>query len=108
MQPSEPVTQPPGAIDPPEGQGQPLSGRSPQWPGERHPTRWDVHDANESLATSFLEQYKTLLLHSNEANAARERISPIERGPLDVDEEQRRPPSDDLGHVQVSTPSPLR
>jgi hypothetical protein len=42
-----------------------LSSRS--WPGERHPTRWDVHDANESPATTFLDQFRAALLHSEGA-----------------------------------------
>lgn len=40
---------------------------SPRWPGERHPTRWDVYDANESPASTFLERFKILLLQSEEA-----------------------------------------
>jgi hypothetical protein len=54
----------------------PLGG-SPQWPGERDPTRWDVHDANQSLATTFLERFKTVLLHSEEAQACRSLIPPL-------------------------------
>lgn len=53
-------------------------GTSPQWPGERHPTRWDVHDANESLATTFLERYKTVLLQSEQAQNCRWLIPPPE------------------------------
>lgn len=34
-----------------------------QWPGERHPTQWDVHDANQSPAVSFLERFRVALLH---------------------------------------------
>ena len=37
---------------------------SRQWPGERHPTRWDVHDANESPATTFLDRFRAALLHT--------------------------------------------
>ena len=40
---------------------------SRQWPGERHPTRWDVHDANESPAATFLDQFRAALLHSEGA-----------------------------------------
>ena len=40
---------------------------SRQWPGERHPTRWDVHDANESPAVTFLERFRAALLHSEGA-----------------------------------------
>jgi len=40
---------------------------SRQWPGERHPTRWDVHDANESPATTFLDHFRAALLHSEGA-----------------------------------------
>lgn len=38
-----------------------------QWPGERHPTQWDVHDANQSPAVSFLERFRVALLHSEYA-----------------------------------------
>lgn len=38
-----------------------------QWPGERHPTQWDVHDANQSPAVSFLERFRVALLHSEDA-----------------------------------------
>lgn len=34
-----------------------------QWPGERDPTRWDVHDANADLANTFLERFRVALLH---------------------------------------------
>jgi hypothetical protein len=51
---------------------------SPQWPGERHPTRWDVHDANESLASTFRERFKTLLLHSEDAQNCRPLIPSLE------------------------------
>lgn len=37
---------------------------SRQWPGERHPTRWDVHDANESPAVTFLDRFRAALLHA--------------------------------------------
>jgi hypothetical protein len=37
---------------------------SRQWPGERHPTRWDVHDANESPAATFLDRFRAALRHS--------------------------------------------
>lgn len=37
---------------------------SNQWPGERTPTRWDVHDANENPATTFLDRFHAALLHS--------------------------------------------
>ncbi|KIW58069.1 hypothetical protein PV05_02619 [Exophiala xenobiotica] len=40
---------------------------SRQWPGERHPTRWDVHDANESPAVTFLDRFRAALLHSEGA-----------------------------------------
>ena len=40
---------------------------SRQWPGERHPTRWDVHDANESPAITFLDRFRAALLHSEGA-----------------------------------------
>ncbi|KAJ9641257.1 hypothetical protein H2204_002935 [Knufia peltigerae] len=43
-----------------------LSG-SRQWPGERQPTRWDVHDANESPAVTFLDRFRAALLHSEGA-----------------------------------------
>lgn len=43
-----------------------LSG-SRQWPGERNPTRWDVHDANESPAGTFLDRFRAALLHSEGA-----------------------------------------
>jgi hypothetical protein len=36
---------------------------SPHWPGERHPTRWDVHDANQNPASTFLERFRAALLH---------------------------------------------
>lgn len=35
-----------------------------QWPGERDPTRWDVHEANENLEATFLERFRVALLHS--------------------------------------------
>lgn len=57
-------------------------GGSPQWPGERDPTRWDVHDANQILATTFLERFKTVLLHSEEAQGCRSLISPLARDVL--------------------------
>lgn len=38
-----------------------------QWPGERNPTRWDVHDANESPATTFLNRFRAALLHNEGA-----------------------------------------
>jgi hypothetical protein len=38
-----------------------------QWPGEWHPTQWDVHDANQSPAVSFLERFRVALLHSEYA-----------------------------------------
>lgn len=37
------------------------------WPGDRHPTRWDVHDANKLPETRFLQRFKTALLHSEDA-----------------------------------------
>lgn len=37
---------------------------SGQWPGERQPTRWDVQEANESPAATFLERFRVALLHS--------------------------------------------
>ncbi|KAH8799729.1 hypothetical protein F5884DRAFT_115638 [Xylogone sp. PMI_703] len=40
---------------------------SRQWPGERHPTRWDVLDANESPATTFVNRFRAALLHSEGA-----------------------------------------
>ncbi|KIV84103.1 hypothetical protein PV11_06076 [Exophiala sideris] len=40
---------------------------SQQWPGERHPTRWDVHDANESPAITFLDRFRAALLHTEGA-----------------------------------------
>ncbi|KIW92099.1 uncharacterized protein Z519_07083 [Cladophialophora bantiana CBS 173.52] len=40
---------------------------SRQWPGERHPTRWDVHDANESPAITFLDRFRAALLHTEGA-----------------------------------------
>ncbi|KAI1613368.1 hypothetical protein EDD36DRAFT_263374 [Exophiala viscosa] len=40
---------------------------SRQWPGERHPTRWDVHDANESPAITFLDRFRAALLHAEGA-----------------------------------------
>lgn len=49
---------------------------SPRWPGERHPTRWDVHDANESLASTFLERFKSSLLQSEEAQECKSLLSP--------------------------------
>ena len=42
---------------------------SRQWPGERHPTRWDVHNANESPATKFLDRFRAALLHSESVEA---------------------------------------
>ncbi|KIW98743.1 uncharacterized protein Z519_00406 [Cladophialophora bantiana CBS 173.52] len=42
--------------------------RPGQWPGERrHPTRWDVHDAIDSPAATFLERFRIALLHSEGA-----------------------------------------
>lgn len=38
-----------------------------EWPGERQPTRWDVHDANESPASTFLHRFRAALLHSEGA-----------------------------------------
>jgi hypothetical protein len=43
-----------------------------QWPGERHPTQWDVHDANQGPALSFLERFRVALLHSEYAEQDRE------------------------------------
>jgi hypothetical protein len=80
--------------------GQGLLGGSPQWPGERHPTRWDVHDANESLATTFLERYKTMLLHSEEAQACRWLIPPREEDDL---QDSGRQATNGLDTVLVST-----
>jgi hypothetical protein len=37
------------------------------WPGDRYPTRWDVHDANKLPETRFLQRFKTALLHSEDA-----------------------------------------
>ena len=54
----------------------PQTESSPQWPGERHPTRWDVHDAHENLATTFLERYKILLLDNEQSQGCRVLISP--------------------------------
>lgn len=46
---------------------QPRLSRSRQWLGERQPTRWDVHDANESPAVTFLDRFRAALLHSEGA-----------------------------------------
>lgn len=57
-------------------------GTSPQWPGERRPTRWDVHDANESLGTTFLECYKTALLQSEQGQSCSWLIPPPDEDEL--------------------------
>lgn len=44
---------------------------SRQWPGERHPTEWDVHDATASPATTFLERFRIALLNSEDAQGCR-------------------------------------
>ena len=37
------------------------------WPGERHPGRLDVHQANEVPETTFLQSFKAALLLSEDA-----------------------------------------
>lgn len=49
---------------------------SRQWPGERSPTQWDVHDANESPAITFLDRFRAALLHSEGA----EEDAPLDSG----------------------------
>jgi hypothetical protein len=51
-----------------ESQIHPRLYRPGQWPGERrHPSRWDVHDAINIPATTFLERFRVALLHSEAA-----------------------------------------
>lgn len=44
----------------------PRFSRGRQWPGERDPTRWDVHDANDTPAVTFLDRFRVALLHSED------------------------------------------
>lgn len=37
------------------------------WPGERNPNQWDVHDAHQVPEVSFLRRFKAALLLSEEA-----------------------------------------
>lgn len=37
------------------------------WPGERQPSRWDVHNANEYPGKTFMERFKAALFQMDEA-----------------------------------------
>jgi hypothetical protein len=62
---------------------------SKQWPGERQPTRWDVHDANESPASTFLDRFRAALLLSEGAEEALLDSDPL----IDDDESLHSPVS---------------
>jgi len=39
----------------------------PEWPGERNPSQWDVHDAYWTPEVSFLQRFKAALLLNQDA-----------------------------------------
>ena len=39
---------------------------SDQWPGERHPTRWDVENANDVPEPTVLDRFRSALIHECE------------------------------------------
>ena len=50
------------------GSGEPGRPEQHNWPGERNPSRWDVHDAYEVPEVSFLRRFKAALLLSEDAD----------------------------------------
>ena len=49
------------------GAGEPRRPEQHNWPGERNPSQWDVHDAYEVPEVSFLRRFKAALLLSEDA-----------------------------------------
>lgn len=45
------------------------------WPGERNPSRWDVHDANEAPGATFLQRFKAALLLSDDARGCQRLVT---------------------------------
>ncbi|KAH8688651.1 hypothetical protein BGW36DRAFT_434192 [Talaromyces proteolyticus] len=45
------------------------------WPGERNPSRWDVHDANEPSGATFLQRFKAALLLSDDARGCQRLVT---------------------------------
>ena len=68
---------------------------SRQWPGERQPTRWDVHDANESPASTFLDRFRAALLLSEGAEEALLEFDPL------IDDYESLPPPVSVLHSIV-------
>lgn len=46
----------------------------PEWPGERDPSQWDVHDAYWTPEVSFLQRFKAVLLLSPDAAGSRQYV----------------------------------
>ena len=47
----------------------------PEWPGERDPSQWDVHDAYRAPEVSYLQRFKAALLLSQDAVGCRQYMS---------------------------------
>lgn len=47
----------------------------PEWPGERNPSQWDVHDAFQVPEVSFRQRFKAALLLSEDAVGCRQYLT---------------------------------
>ena len=45
------------------------------WPGERNPSQWDVHDAQQVPEVSFRRRFKAALLLSEDAIGCRQYLT---------------------------------
>jgi hypothetical protein len=57
------------------------------WPGERNPSQWDVHDANQVPEVSFVRRFKAALLLSEDAVGCRRLLTQAasDHGPINVE-----------------------